>query len=172
MVKYEKGRIYKLVDNISGLQYIGSTTQPLYKRKSKHLTAFKQWQDGKIRFVTSFKVIGNNDFDIVLLEEVQCETKEQLHARERHFIETLECVNRNIPYRTPEEDQEYHKEYRKANGEALKKQNKEYWKANADVLNAKRAVKVLCECGSEYRKGDIARHNRTKKHKQWAESQM
>lgn len=33
MNKYENGKIYRLVCNITGLNYYGSTCQPLHKRK-------------------------------------------------------------------------------------------------------------------------------------------
>eukprot|EP00952_Eustigmatos_sp_NYUAD-ZCMA_P009908 40808-Eustigmatos_ZCMA.PRE.1 len=54
-------------------------------------------------YVTSYKVIESGDYDIVLIEDFPCDNKEQLHARERHYIETLECVNKVIPNRTSAE---------------------------------------------------------------------
>eukprot|EP00952_Eustigmatos_sp_NYUAD-ZCMA_P011138 45376-Eustigmatos_ZCMA.PRE.1 len=40
------------------------------------------------------------DFFIVLLEELVYDEKKQLLTRERHYIESTDCVNHNVPTRT------------------------------------------------------------------------
>jgi len=157
MVNYQNSSIYRMVCNVTGLQYIGSTTQPLHKRKHGHLGQYTAWKNGKKNYMTSFKVIENGDFDVVLLEKLECETKEQLHARERYYIETLECVNKFIPARTNkeyyqaniedfhekqrkyraahvEEMKEYQKTYRAEHKEEAKSYLKEYHIKNADKI--------------------------------------
>ena len=53
---------------------------------------------------TSFKVLENNDYSIILLEDVkECLSKDQLRAHERKWIETLNCVNKRIEGRTKKE---------------------------------------------------------------------
>lgn len=54
---------------------------------------------------------------IVLLEDYPCEDKEQLLKRERHYIESLICVNKRIPSRP---QKEYKKLYREKNKESIK----------------------------------------------------
>jgi hypothetical protein len=66
MPDYQKSKIYRLVCNITGKQYIGSTVSTLSKRKGQHKDKFKSWKEGKYHYVSSFEVIENNDFDIVL----------------------------------------------------------------------------------------------------------
>lgn len=103
MVEYKNGRIYKLVCNTTGLVYIGSTTRPLYKRKNSHLSHYNQWKKGNSTYITAFRIIENGDFDIVLIEQVECNTKEELHRAERRWIEQSDCVNKQVPTRDRKE---------------------------------------------------------------------
>jgi len=52
---------------------------------------------------------------ITLVEKYRCETKDELHARERYYIENNKCVNKVIPTRTTKEynDSENGKEAKK-----------------------------------------------------------
>ena len=54
-------------------------------------------------YISSFQVLENNNYDIILIESYPCETKDQLYSRERHYIETLDCVNLVIPGRNRKE---------------------------------------------------------------------
>jgi hypothetical protein len=189
---YENGKIYRIVCNTTGLQYIGSTTVTLRRRLSGHKDKFKAWKEGKTHNNTSFKVLENN---------FPCATKDQLHARERYWIETLTCVNKQRPTRT---DQEYYKdnqckikEYREANKdriltyaksyreahketilaknkawreahkEEVLSQKKDYYVTKREEILKKQAEQFACECGSVVRKNDLARHKRTSKHQIW-----
>ena len=108
---YQLGKIYKIICNATGLCYIGSTTQRLLcQRLSQHIGDYKKWKRGKHHFITSYKVIENEDYEIVLLEEYPCEIKDQLRSCERYWIEHTECVNKIIPTRTYKEYYEDNKE--------------------------------------------------------------
>jgi len=98
MVNYLQSKIYRIVCNQSGKIYIGSTTTSLSSRLSQHKKLLKSLKSG-----TSKEVLENNDFSIVLLEDYPCERKEQLLQRERFYIETMDCVNKNIPNRSKED---------------------------------------------------------------------
>lgn len=102
MPDYKNGRIYKLVCNITGLKYIGSTCQPLYKRLAGHVSAYKA---GNKQGLTSINIISNGNYKIVLIENYPCNSKEELIRRERYHIEALECVNHNKPIIHLEEKQ-------------------------------------------------------------------
>jgi hypothetical protein len=54
------------------------------------------------------------NWDIVLIEKViDCKDNENLHKRERHYIESLKAeLNKQIPLRTKKEYKEYQREYR------------------------------------------------------------
>eukprot|EP00952_Eustigmatos_sp_NYUAD-ZCMA_P011914 48108-Eustigmatos_ZCMA.PRE.1 len=85
------------------------------------------WQNGQTHYVTSYTVMENGDFDIILLEEYSCNTKEQLHARERYWIESMECVNIKIPTRSKAE-------WIVTNADDIREKRKAYYEANADAF--------------------------------------
>ena len=80
---YQNGKIYRIVCNKTGLQYVGSTTQPLCKRLSYHRRGYTHWSKTKTNYTWSYKVLENSDYDIVLIENYKCDTKEELYKRER-----------------------------------------------------------------------------------------
>ncbi len=98
MVNYELGKIYKIIDNTNGNVYVGSTCEPtLAKRLAKHRDNYKSHCKGtSIHYITAFDIIANNNYDIVLLESYPCQSKDELFKRERHYIETTECINKYI----------------------------------------------------------------------------
>ena len=78
-----------------------------------------------MRTVLRLRPWKNGDYDIILLEECQNITnKDQLHARERFYIDSLECVNKYRPGVYKELGQ---KEY-------MKQQNKQYYETNKEEL--------------------------------------
>ena len=91
MNKYERGKIYKIVDNTNTNIYIGSTTQTLKERLSKHKNNLN---------CRSREIINNGDYDIVLIENYPCESKKELETRERYFIESMDCINLIAPCRS------------------------------------------------------------------------
>ena len=95
MVNYQQGKIYKIVAN--GLTYIGSTCEPtLARRLAQHKGSYKSWLRGnkKTTYVTSFRVLYEDNPEITLIESYPCNCKDELIARERHYIESMECVNK------------------------------------------------------------------------------
>jgi hypothetical protein len=140
MVDYSKGKIYKIVCNTTDEIYIGSTTQPLYKRLSKHKTDIKR------NNITSKILLEKGKCDIILIEDYPCERKEQLHARERYWIENLpNTVNRCIPTRTQKEHYEDNKEiikakvkeYRDTHKEQIVKHRQEYYDKHKEEILGK-----------------------------------
>lgn len=132
MVNYQLGKIYKIVDNTNGNIYIGSTCEPtLARRLSGHVTAYKRYLNGKYGAVTSFKIIENQNYDIVLLELCPCDTKDNLHARERHYIESLNCVNKIVVGRTDIEYQDVNKTIKKESDKLLYENNRDKIKARS-----------------------------------------
>jgi hypothetical protein len=179
MVNYQDGRIYKIVCNVTNLIYIGSTCKKLCERMTKHRQNFKQYQNGKHNFITSFKVLENGNFDIVLLENYPCDSKEQLHARERFYIETMNCVNKFIPTRTNKEYyddnkiriSEAYKEYYDGNKIRISEQHKQYRKDNKELISLLNKKKNICDCGKEYTVGHKSRHLKSKRHMKHQELQ-
>ena len=60
-------------------------------------------------FTSSKEILDGGNYSIVLIENVECDTKEQLLKRERHYIESIECLNKRRPIISSEEEKEWHK---------------------------------------------------------------
>jgi hypothetical protein len=86
-----EGTIYKITGG--GLTYYGSTKQDLGKRYSCHKAHFKAYKNGKGNFMSSFKVLEQNDARIEAVEHLAYNTKKELLGRERFFIVNNDCVN-------------------------------------------------------------------------------
>ena len=129
MVNYQNSKIYKIVCDTTGLIYVGSTTEiRLAKRLAKHKCDYKRYLEGKQdKSMTSSKLFENNNCRIELIELYPCNTKDELLKKERFYIESLECVNKNIPGRTC-------KQWHKDNKDYVKKKRKEYRLKNKDKI--------------------------------------
>ena len=114
-IRYENGKIYKIVDNTNGNIYIGSTINSLSYRLSGHKTKYKSYLEGKCHNTRSFDIIKNNNYRIELLENYPCNNKKELETRERDYIEDNNCLNKAIPTRTDKEYRKYYEEKRKQN---------------------------------------------------------
>ena len=158
MPDYSKGKIYKVVCSETDRIYIGSTTQPLYKRLYGHKN-----MKSNVCMTKELK-----EPKIYLIEDFSCDRKEQLEARERHYIETLECVNMRIPTRT---NTEYYREYLK-NPENKKRHN-EINKKSYDKLGLLRneRTKIFCECGGKYVSRNKKLHEKSNKHNKFIKNE-
>jgi hypothetical protein len=148
-INYNNGKIYKIepiCEYEDGDIYIGSTTkQYLSQRMTAHRAKYNQYKNNKCNKTKSFDLFdkyGIDNCQIVLLELVNVESKNELYQREAYYIRTLKCVNKYIPLRTgkeyretnKEKIKEYDKEYREANKEKIKKYDKEYKVANKEKI--------------------------------------
>jgi len=158
MVNYNKSMIYKLCCkdlNITDI-YIGSTTN-FKERKIKHRIICN---NNNLKYVYNnnlkvYKFIrehgGWDNWDMVLIDNVSCESKLELRKIEREYIEKYNStLNSIMPFKNEKEYREYHKKWYETN------KNK--------INDEKRKEKINCECGSVVRKSDIARHKKSKKH--------
>ena len=180
MVNYNNGKIYKiepLCNHEDDEIYIGSTTKKyLSSRMVEHRQSYKRWKNGQTNKTMSFELFekyGLENCDIVLIENVNVNTKDELFAREKHYIKTLKCVNKLVPGRTKKENYEDNKErilesqkqYYNDNKEALKIKLKKYREKNKDTLNLKKGLKFHCEiCNGNYTRSHKARHLNSKLH--------
>ena len=131
MVNYQNGKIYQLVCNDTGLVYIGSTTQSLAKRKGQHVHDYKKYKRGdKCSKLSAFAVLEHGNFDIYLIENCACNSKEELLKREGEWIRKTDCVNRRIEGRTP-------REYYQDNRELVLAKQKDYYQDNRELVLAK-----------------------------------
>jgi hypothetical protein len=165
---YSKGKIYKIVCNITNKIYIGSTCEPtLARRLAKHVSNFKDWKNKKGSYITSFQILEGEDYYIELLEICPCTINEELLARERFYIKSIECVNKiknlNLTEEDKKERNKIYKEnnkdklkeskkisdniYREKNIDKLKEQKKDYYNKNKDkILEHAKNDKILVIC--------------------------
>jgi len=127
MPNYQNGKIYTLRSHQTDDVYIGSTTLSLAVRKAGHKLHYKQYLNGKYRFTTSFNIIKFDDCYIELMENYQCNSKNELERREGQLIREMDCVNKFVAGRTK-------KEWRDENKEVLAERAKEYYEANKEVI--------------------------------------
>ena len=151
MLNYQLGKIYKIECNVTGKVYIGSTCEPILARRlAGHITNYKRYLKGTYNYVSSFEILQNRNYDIVLIESYPCNSKDELHARERYWTNNIDCMNKikgqgliNVLGKL-----EYLKQYREKNKDKLKEKHD-------------------CICGGKYTTACKAQHEKTKKHQEY-----
>ena len=163
MSKYQRSIIYKIFDNTNGNVYYGSTYNLLRVRMQGHRNKAKT-----NRACESKQIILNGNYSYSMIELYPCNSKQELHARERYWIENFDCVNKVVPGRTYKEyyndTKEQQAEYRAINKEKIKEYKTEYQVKNKEKISKRKAIKIVCECGSEINKSSIAKHRKSAKH--------
>lgn len=104
-MEYKNGKVYKIVSNKTDKIYVGSTCSLLSKRLYGHRSSYEMFKRGIGHYITSFDILEHEDAEIILVENYPCKDKNELHARERYWIEKFKdiVVNKNIPTRTTKE---------------------------------------------------------------------
>ena len=103
MPNYADSKIYiirPLCEHDEGEVYIGSTTNRyLCERMASHRRNYKRYLNGKSNFVSIyllFNKYGVENFDIFLVEEINVNSKEELHSHEGRHIRTSKNINYNL----------------------------------------------------------------------------
>jgi hypothetical protein len=124
MVNYNNGKIYKLICDNSDLIYIGSTTQPLYKRLNQHK---------KRKECSSKKLFELGNVKIILIEDFKCKNKENLMKKEQYYIDKYKnnIINTINAYT---DQKEYYIKYYNNNKDKIK----DYYINNKNKLKEKR----------------------------------
>ena len=187
MSDYSQGKIYKLyIPGIDEVCYIGSTITSLSERFDNHKYQANNINQKKTGAAPLFE--EGNEVVISLIEEYPCQTKQELEARERYWIEQYpDCVNKNIPTRGwkerweqnrqhnldlhkkwIEENKEQQAAYKKAKREAdLEAARSKEREANArrdkEKRNAWKKAKVTCDkCGIKLSRNNFPTHKKNK----------
>ena len=146
--KYQEGKIYKIVCNITGEVYYGSTISKLSKRINIH----KNLKD-----CVSRNIINRGDYKIELIKDYPCNSQYELEEEEGKYIRENECINKQIPGRTK-------KEHYEDNKIEIVEKNKQYRDLHKEEINKKKLEKITCECGAIVAKAGLARHKKTMNH--------
>ena len=157
---YKNGKIYCIRNNINDDIYVGSTTQPLSKRRAKHRENAKSENKKHLVLYSKVNEIGIENFYIELIEDCPCESVEQLRKREGHYIREMGTLNSLIAGRTQ-------KEWREANQDKLIEKRKEYREANKEEIKCKKTKKMICACGVIYTHQNKSRHEKSQMHQQF-----
>jgi len=151
MPDYQLGKIYTIRCRADDtLIYVGSTTQPLYKRFHSHK---RDSEEERCKNMLLYQKI-NGDWDnwyIELYENCPCNTREELLKREGEVIRKIGNINIRIAGRNK---QEYMKEYYENNKAKKNEYQKEYNENNkARIAEYKEKNKTrLAECKNKYMK--------------------
>tara|TARA_R100000951_G_C2535044_1_gene147565 strand:+ start:96 stop:581 length:486 start_codon:yes stop_codon:yes gene_type:complete len=145
-INYNNGKIYKILNPQNEVIYVGSTTEKLCRRYSRH----------------KHKAIGNK---IILIENCPCNSREELIKKEQEFIDQYDnLLNQQRAYSSKEYYKEYYKEYSEKHKNKIKERKKRTYQNNKEKILEKLKVKITCECGCEITQSHILRHKKSKKH--------
>ena len=149
---YSNSKIYKIepiVEHNEEEIYIGSTTkQYLSQRMTAHkydYTQYKKWK--KRSCIASYKLFDKYGVDncrIVLLENVNACTNDELKARETFYINSNSCINKRLELR-----------------ESIERYN---------IYQTRKKQPYICECKANICITEKARHFRSKKHLKYLDS--
>ena len=129
------GTIHKLTSPQTESVYVGSTTESIKSRMSKHKTNYKRYTNGKHGYISSHEILKHGDANIELLEQKEYKDKKEMFERERFFMNSIEnTVHKNRCGVS-------HKETVEKDGEKYK-----------------------CDCGGVYTRKNRNAHNKSKRH--------
>jgi hypothetical protein len=144
-VNYENACIYEIVCKDVNItqRYIGSTTNLIQRRRDHKSRCYNENCNHYNQYVYQFIRANGGivNWDIVLIEQViDCKDKENLHKRERFYIEEKKAeLNKCIPLRTKKEydvdNKEYRKEYCENNKNKIAEKRKIYYEENKEKYN-------------------------------------
>ena len=171
VIKYENGKIYKIIGNIpTDPCYVGSTTKDyLSQRMAKHKNDYEHYlsdnKSSKTMVYILFEKYGVENCKIVLLENYKCSSRDELRMREQHYLDQLCCVNRNKAFRSIDDKRASSRRSRAKFKDIRNAQKKEYRIINAEKIRLQKSLKYQCiYCDNEYNYNHKSRHERTSRH--------
>ena len=103
LAEYEKyntfkdAKLYRIVNSVDKMVYMGWTNEPLRTRWSKHRYDFKRGRYKHSLLHTHFAKLGIDKFKIVLLENWPCKGRHLIHKREyKRQIEVPEHLRLHV----------------------------------------------------------------------------
>ncbi len=147
------GYIYQIIpiQGSKALSYIGSTKTPIKHRLQRHQHSYEEYKNG-IGIIVSvydlFDDFGVNNCEVIELEEIEYQDRDDLRKLEQFYIDNLPCVNIQRAYRTDEEKLEQHREA-----------NIKYYAKNRDEINEKGRIYYQEHIEEEKERGRLYYNN-------------
>lgn len=145
-----KGTVYSIKCKTTGEQYIGSTCKHVEYRLEQHRQSGNK--------TSSRAIIDRDNFELIILESVICDGRQELLYRERHFVETEpNVVNKSRPIISEEERKKAVLDYERSHPEYFQKyrdDHRGHWQSD-----------YLCKCGITCRLINKNRHEKSIQHK-------
>jgi len=156
--RYNNGKIYKIVNEVNSIIYVGSTCTTLSRRFSWHKSFCRRGHTSAI--YAAMCEIGIEKFRIILIENYSTTEKNLLLAREQHWIDYFKsedvalynCINA-----FGFDKQQYQAQYKIDHVDQIKQNMARYRRNNADQIKKK----INCACGGKYTKTHQPRHFRS-----------
>jgi group I intron endonuclease len=86
MPDYKQGKIYKIINTVNKIVYVGSTCDTLSRRMMNHRSDSNSYNT---LFYKAMKNIGQYHFEIVLIRSYPCDSREQLISKQNKTIKKL-----------------------------------------------------------------------------------
>ena len=184
-----KAKIYKITNSKNDKVYIGSTRKKeLYSRMANHISDCKH-RPTKSLFYGFMNKVGVEYFEIVLIEDVEVDSRSDLLKLEEKYMNDFREQNPELSlntirsYTSPEnkkikkyenyvkhKDAQYDRQRKritknKESHDKYKKSMNDYYKNNKDKWIKNRGITIDCDCGKKISKANINRHKKTSYHK-------
>ena len=149
------GRIYQLVNMVTGEKYVGATLQTLTKRNYDRKKHYNEWLKGKTDNTDTHKLYSNifeydwECFRCELIKEVEVTNRTELYKIEGDYIRQYDTYNNGLNGRIEGRDvkewyennkdkiNKYAEEYRENNKEKINKYAEEYRKKNKETIKTR-----------------------------------
>jgi hypothetical protein len=157
------GKIYKIVNSVDELIYIGSTKTTLSRRMTEHRSKAKKHQ--ALKLYTHFALHSIENFRIVLIENYEYDTKDQLRAREDYHIQLNNTIANGLNGIGALRTVEQRRQYDRVRGQTDKRKQtqKQYMKEYSE----RNKIIHICECGKSGLLINKSKHNKSKQHIQY-----
>ena len=139
--RYSHGKIYKLIDNTTGVFYLGHTSlKRLDQRLRTHIRDSGDPKKNKAKLYQYFtpEKLKSGDVSIIQLDEVNANNKRELEKIENEYIQmelrNILCVNTTHSILDKVSIIKYHKKYVKENKERIQQLTKENYQNNRDKV--------------------------------------
>lgn len=167
-----KGKVYKIINSVNKKLYVGSTFLLIEERLERHKHEILRKH---MKLYDEMKEIGFNNFSILLIEEINTESRSELLKLENKYINKFRsqysdlCLNSISSAPSIEEKKATKKKY------YLKHKDKTYKIMRAKITKNKEShekykaymkkysetydrPRVTCECGMTLYKSSLSRH--------------